>query len=1012
LNQAVRVISDYVANYKTGMAADATWDADLVAAQKAVVARPVPQAVGQSFTLTTGIDLLSGGAGADNFYGSSIDNNGTGTSINPGDNLAGGAGTDMLSLTLSGSTANPTIPLQTTGIEKISVGNYNSFAGADTIALAASSDVTELMVSGSGDTAFTGVRALAKVSLSSSTGATSVAYATSAVAGTADTQALSVSGAGTASSPVTFTVAGIETLAITSDGTASGISLAASNDHKTITVAGAAALTILASGETTITTVDASASTGGVSVQDLGASKLTMTGGAGNDTLRIDGSTIDLDDSINAGAGTDVLQLRSAVSSATNGAKLVGFEDLRAYFDATGTGLGAAPVTQSISQTVSNIPGITSVGVTKMTYTDDNDGAADTGAITATFTGMSATQTGVVSGITSAGDADDNGAMTAAVSFALTSDTAADTGTITLGTASAAATTAGTNNTITFDLTANDYETLTLVNQGGTQTISTLSVTDATTLNVTAVKALTVNTLTGTAIKVIDASTSTLGVSIGATTPASTITGGAGNDNFTGSGNADVIDGGAGDDTLDGGSGNDIVTGGAGNDSLTGGAGNDTISGGDGDDTINDAALNTENVSGGAGNDTFVVATFSTLTLADTISGGDGVDTLKFTEANVNFNFTLDSTILSNVSSVEAFSFSGLDGSDTITLNDGVATDGAITLSLVTGVTGANTVNASGVLSSSVTFSDLAGLGTKYSIGNGKDKASMGDGVDEVVVSVNAYLGTNDTLTGGSGTDTLSFIQDSVSSNTVTAAQLANVTGFEIFSIDNPTDGNAVNYTFTLTDAIVGAQVLSGSTFTLTRGSTDTGTTKVDGSALTSIYPVSITGGTGNDTLTGGGGNDTITGGAGADSLTGGAGSDTFGLAITTNDTITDFNFGTSSTSVDVLRITGVGTAAVTEGAIVGTSSSAAGDYGVLVLTDATYATPALACAAANLIDSTTGETLIVIYQNSLGVVTVAYDADSGVNGTSAETVIASLSGLTITGVASLINAGDFAFVA
>jgi len=983
----------------------------------AAVLAGAPAAAGASFTLTTGADTgssFTGTAGDDSFVAQISADMGTGTTLTAGDSLNGAAGTaDTLSVSVAGaSTAAVTSTAVTlTAVEKVLVSNFDSntddtednefnaalWTGVTTVGLSSSS--------ATGDTSFTNLKNIVGAEMANGAADLTVSYLASVVTGTTDSQSLALDG-NTAGAFIAD--AAIETIAITAASTAAESTLT------TLTATGAAkltidadvAVTITSSLGTTIKTIDASASAAAVSLV-LGTADLTVTGGAGNDTIRIDGSTVDTNDTINAGDGTDTLQLTAAVSSSTNGEKLVGFENLYIYQDAA----AAATVTQNVSY----VTGATNVGVSKMTYTDDNDTTADAATVTSAFTNLTAAQTMSISGITSDGDANDNGTMTAAVTFALATDTASDSGTITMGTSSAAAVTAGANNAITFNVTANDYETLALVNNGGAVTIATLSDTDAKSVTINASKALTITTATITSVTNLNASASTANISVGALTAAATITGGSGNDSLTGGGNNDVLTGGAGNDTLGGGAGADSVTGGDGADSITGGSGNDTLVGGAGNDTFADAALNVESMDGGAGDDTFTVAAVANLTTDDVIAGGDGTDTLTFSNAS-SVDLTADVTQLTNVSSVEVIAVSGMNGSDTLTVNDAVvsAAGGSLTLKFVTGVTGANTVTAAAVLSNTsvVAFTDLAGLATTYVIGNGKDNASLDDGADTVTISTNSYLSTNDTLAGGGGSDTLSFTYDTASSNTISAAQLANVTGFETFSFDHATNATLVNYTLTLTDTIVGNQVSSGTTFTVTRGSADAGTTKVDGSAVTSSYNTSITGGTGNDTLSGGAGDDTITGGAGTDSLTGGAGNDTFGLAITTNDTITDFSFGTSITSVDVLRITGVGATAVTEGAVVGTSESAAGDYGVLVLTDATYASAAAAAIAANLIDTSTTETLIIIYQNSLGVVTVVYDADSDTDGTAAETVIGTLSGLTITTVGTLIDAGDFSFVA
>ncbi len=970
-----------------------------------------------TFTLTSGADTgaaFTGGAGDDTFVGQIAGDMGTGTSLNAGDVLSGGAGTDTLSVTVAGTAtaAVTSIATTTSGIEKVLVSNFETstfntefngalWTGVLTVGLSSSS--------ATGDTTFTNLKNIVGAEMTSGAGDLSVSYLSSVVSGTADSQALALNGV----TAGTFTAdAGIETVAITSSGTASTLTALSASGASKLTIAASAALTISGSLDTNIKTIDASASTAGVSLV-LGTADLTVTGGSGNDTIRIAGSTVDANDTINAGDGTDSLQLTDAVATAAAGAKLAGFENLYIYENVTGAGTGAAAESLTVTQDVSLISGITKVGVTKMTYTDDNDTNADTGALTAAFTNMSADQVGVISGITSAGDADDNGAMTATVSFDLLADTTADSGTITLGTATAAATVAGANNAITLNVTADDYETLSLVNQGGAQTIATLTAADATTLNITASKALTITTLSGAAVKTIDASASTANVIVGATTVASTITGGAGNDTFTGSGLADSISGGAGNDSLVGGSGNDTIMGGVGNDTITGGAGNDKVYGEDGNDTFVDVAASTEYVDGGAGNDTFNVVAVANLTSADTIIGGDGTDTLVFADIG-NVDLTADITALTNVTGVEVVAVSGMDGGDTLTVNDGVvsAAGGALTLKFVTGVTGANTVSAAGVLatSSMVTFTDLAGLGTTYSIGNGKDNASMGDGADTVVVSNSAYLSANDTLAGGTGSDTLSFTNDTAATNTITAAQLTNVTGFETFSINHATDTNLVKYVFTLDDTIVGNQVAVGATFTITRDAAEDGTLKVDGSAVSASYTLSLSGEDGADTLIGGAGNDTIVGANGADSLTGGAGNDTFqwAVAATGQDTITDFSFGTSTTTVDVLKFTG-GTwqsgANVATASGVGTLANAQ----VIVLDTAAYQD----LTAMNTVVTTGGAfaqtgtaASIILWQDTLGKVHVTYDSNGATTG--GQTDLAILSGLTITGVASTINYADF----
>jgi len=710
--------------------------------------------------------VRTGTIGNDRCDGSIIGDLASGTTLNPGDNLNGGDGTaDTLELTLSG---NPTSSflVQTKNIEKLNVGNYDTDNASDaTLNLASASGITDIkMTGGGGDTIFTGVASKVNLELSGSAGDVTLTYASGVLAGTDDTQNITLTNAGTANDTVALEIKdadgkGAETLAITSNGSANHVKLSTNTDYKTVTVTGAGKLTMDADGETTVTKIDASAATGGVSIRNLGASNITITGGAGKDALRIDGSTVDSNDSINAGDGTDTLELTAAVGSAAAGAKLAGFDNLYFYQDTTNS------TSVTFSQDVGFISGITDVGVSKASYLDDNDSSGDNATFNLSFTGMSATQTGSIAGITSGGDSNDNGTLTVNVSFDLANDTNSDSGKITLGTASAAAATAGANNPITLNVTANDYEDLTLVSQGGSNSINTLTASDATKLTINASKKLTITTLTAGFLKTIDAAASTADVSVGSTSIASTVTGGAGNDTLAGSAQADSISGSAG------------------NDSITGRGGNDTLMGGDGNDIFADAADNNESVSGGTGNDTFKIGAFSNLTSADTIDGGDGIDTLSF-DQNANHDFTSDITILSNVTSVEKFLFTAISGK-TVIVNDAVVSAAGGTLTLQTSSNYANTFDASSVLgnSSKVVFSATSTVATGqiYKIGNGIDSVTLSSGSDTVEVTNSVYLSANDTIDGGTGTDTLKFTQ--ASNSTITTAQLANVKGFETFSV-------------------------------------------------------------------------------------------------------------------------------------------------------------------------------------------------------------------------------------
>jgi hypothetical protein len=947
----------------------------------------------QSFTLTANADSgssFTGGAGADSFNATIAGDRAAGTTFTPGDNLNGQAGNDTLLVTVSGTHTGAQTHSTTTltGIEKVLVSDFETSANNDTFDASLWTGVTSVGLSSSsatGDVIFTNVANTVAAEMSSGSGDLTVTYAATLLTGATDVQSLNLSGA---TSAATFTVSNgatgyAETLNINSAGSSNSVTTA-NNRHKTINVTGDKNLTLaLTDTANTTTKVDASALTGNLTLSGLGTTNINIIGGSGNDTVTA--ANIDGNDTIDGGAGTDTLKTAAAIS-ATSGAKITNFEVLEVTGDA-------------VTQGASDIAGITTASV--------NDTTAGSANGTITFSGMAAATSLAVKAV---GDATDD------VTATLTTNTLSDALNVTLGTATAG---------VTFDvLTLDNYETITVGNAAAASTVGSLVSTQATKLVINAAAATTVTAVTAAALGTVDASASTADVTVGAVSKASSITGGAGNDNFTGGGNADTIVGGAGNDTVDGGSGNDSILGGDGADSITGGAGNDVVDGGAGNDIFTDAAANTDNFAGGEGDDTFNVTTFANLTSADTISGGNGTDTIAFT-ADGNYDFTSDVTILTNVSGIERYSFTGLTGgNDTVTLNDGVVSAAGGTLTLLNGAASSTTFNASAVLASAskvVLSSNATGNGTAltYSIGNGIDQVTFGTGGDTAVVSNNAYLSANDTISGGAGSDTLSFTYNTASSNTITAAQLTNITGFETFSINNATDATAVNYTLTLTDAMLAAQVNPGATFTVTRDAADTGTTKVDASAVTSTYALAVTGGTGNDTILGGANADTITGGAGSDSLTGGAGNDTFvitGTSVAANglDSITDFSFGTASTAVDLIRIDLTSTTKVFGTASAGITAAAGTE--ILVLDTTAYADTSAAQTAARTLFGANDNAAeaVVIWQDTLGNLNMSLYADASADATANGTLtnaMVKFVGLTLSSAGTLIGSADFDIV-
>ena len=845
------------------------------------------------------MDLLTGSAGADAFYGSIIDDLNTGTTLNPGDNLNGGAGDDTLNLTLSGNPSS-TFLVQTTSVEQINVGNFDTNNASDaTLSMSSATGVTGVGITGgNGDTIITGLAALVALSNTSGTGDMTLTYASGVLAGTADTQKVTVNNTGLSTDSVTVKItdaasAAAETLEITSNGSANFLTLSTDSNHKTVTATGAGALTINADTETSITKIDGSALTKSLTVANLGASNIAITGSAGNDTIVDTGANFDVKDTIAGGEGTDSLGLTAAITAA-NAKNITGFE--------------ALVLGDNVSQAVNAFTGVTTLVVDHTAV----NGTSDADNKTSAFTAAAGTES---LAIRTQGIDDD-------VTVSLASNGTNDSIAVALGTATAG---------VTVDvLDLDNYETITLSSGGAANTITDLTASSLKTLNIAGSKAITIDangTGTWNALKTVDASTATADVTLGALDAAGTITGGSGNDTFSGSGSADSISGGAGNDGLTGGGGNDTLAGGDGNDTITAtGASQDVITGGAGDDTITGATGN-DNIDGGDGNDTFVInATDAAppvldISSADTIVGGAGTDTLRIDGA-----YTAARTI--DLSGTTETRLAGVSGVEKITLNStgGTAANGATVLkvgdiamgafssSLTVDVTSGNvnnhSVDASAVLNTSakVTFNGNSGINT-YTLGNGVDVINLSSGDDITNVTNILFLQAGDTLVGGAGADTLAF--DTNATTSITAAQLAGVSGFETFSIDTTAGTEA--YTVAINDAIVTANKDGATdTLTITRAA-ENGTLKIDASAITT-GKLAITGGSGADTITGGtladaltggagadsivggAGNDSITGGAGIDTVTGGAGVDTFKVSAVTSadrNKVTDFTAGT-----------------------------------------------------------------------------------------------------------------------
>ena len=473
------------------------------------------------------------GAGNDTF--DSL-NSATSTTLNAGDVLVGGDGTDRLAIV--SSIANGTLGqgVQTTSVEQLSV----NAVGATTVDAATMAGVNDVYNNASlAAVTVTGLTKIANVHVLNTNQSTTAIFNAAAIAGAADATTVLLNGAATTASN-TVTVDGIETINLVAAGTASGSATTnttvTSNSLNTLNVTGVNAVVSagLPGASATVTgTVSSDAGAHDVEITGVAAaSKLSVSMLAGNDTVRI--STIAATHTISGGDGTDTLVAGTAIST-TTGANISGFEAV-----STGAFAVALPTGNLINA---------------VTFTGTG------GSVSTVLSGATVTQTAATS--------------TNTVSNATGWTGTTDSLTVNVG---ATGTAVGSTGAITQGLTATGIDIATINNLQAATDVAPRSV-GVTSANLTT---LTVNsagvapiTITGGGVllKTINAAgvggTTTFVASATNTLPAGfSLTTGAGNDALTGL---------TGADTLSGGAGNDTLTGGVGVDSLTGGDGADTF---------------------------------------------------------------------------------------------------------------------------------------------------------------------------------------------------------------------------------------------------------------------------------------------------------------------------------------------------------------------------------------------------------------------------------------------------
>ncbi|NBP39792.1 MAG: hypothetical protein EBV34_15375, partial [Betaproteobacteria bacterium] len=315
-----------------------------------------------TFPLTTGVDNIPGTSGPDLVTGTINLVTAAENTYSPSDAINGGAGTDTLQITIgaTGTTAGVTqsiLPTQQ-AVETVRVINVDSAATNTTHTFNANSMsglVTAEVSSSSKAVNFSNLaNTSVKLSAVSNTAAVDFGIKTTALTGAADKISLSLSSnsgdvtvnsasAGAGIEAADLTVAGTNGLTATATPTVNKL-IGTAADLKTLTIGGAGSIYIDTSTTASgifpgngdlraVTSLDASANSGGIYYSAV-AANATLMGGSGADTL-LGGSGNDTimggagNDSITAGAGNDSVDAGAGndtvvVSSVTKSDTIVG----------------------------------------------------------------------------------------------------------------------------------------------------------------------------------------------------------------------------------------------------------------------------------------------------------------------------------------------------------------------------------------------------------------------------------------------------------------------------------------------------------------------------------------------------------------------------------------------------------------------------------------------------------------------------------------------------------------
>lgn len=283
-----------------------------------------PDTVAQTFTLTTGVDDITGTAEGDAITG--VQTGADDETFGPADAIDGGAGVDTLTIINSEAAAANAVLVE--NVENIV---YRSTAAGATLDMDNFEGETSLTMDRTGAAAnVTNLELATSLTLQDLRAAanSTFTYLATDVTGTADAGAVTMDGVEDGAE-VDFAGA-VETFTVTTSGDASrldnlvlpgtvtGLTVAAGADLRvddtftataleTLTVTGSGAVRIGPALAATVETVDASAATGAITLT-MGAADQTITTGTADDVIDMQGN-LDDDDTIDLGDGSDTLRI-------------------------------------------------------------------------------------------------------------------------------------------------------------------------------------------------------------------------------------------------------------------------------------------------------------------------------------------------------------------------------------------------------------------------------------------------------------------------------------------------------------------------------------------------------------------------------------------------------------------------------------------------------------------------------------------------------------------------------